>query len=267
MYSEAQLISRITSAVPSGISGRDGRAFRHGLQIGVGNDAAVISRNTKTDLVLSCDAFLEGIHFVRTSPADSIGYKSLARAVSDLAAMGAAPAFFLLTIALSENRTGEWLDQFLRGMAKAARQLKILLIGGDVTKSQMVSISITVIGEVLKGRAVTRSGAGVGDLIYVSGRLGRAQLGLELMQHGLGGLARYKSLLKPHLFPQIRVTLGYWLARTRVASAMMDLSDGLSSDISRLCKASKVGARLFRQSYTLRGRFPPILRQSAQVRD
>jgi thiamine-monophosphate kinase len=109
----------------------------------------------------------------------------------------------------------------------------------------LVSISITVAGKIEKGRAVARSGARPGDLIYVSDTLGRAQLGLELMQNRLGKTARYRRLLQPHLYPKIRLQLGAWLARQRLATAMMDLSDGLSSDLARLCDSSKVGARLF----------------------
>jgi len=246
MNSEAQLIKRITAAIPSE-TGAHGRALnRNAVSLGIGDDAAVISPNGKTDWVLSCDAFLEGIHFLsKTYPPDSVGYKSLARATSDLAAVGATPKLFLLTLALPADRTGDWLEGFLRGMGRAARNLGVRLLGGDTTKFPLVSISITVAGKIEKGRAVARSGARPGDLIYVSDTLGRAQLGLELMQNRLGKTARYRRLLQPHLYPKIRLQLGAWLARQRLATAMMDLSDGLSSDLARLCDSSKVGARLF----------------------
>ena len=204
-----------------------------------------------TEWVLSCDAFLDGVHFLEKSyPADSVGYKSLVRAASDLAAMGANPRLFLLTLALPARLTGKWLDEFLRGMGRAARLLGMRLAGGDTTKSAAVSISITVLGEVARGQAVTRSGARPGDILYVSGRLGRAQLGLELAKRGgHGSLARmlqtHSGLLRPHLYPKIRIELGAWLARHEIASAMMDISDGLSTDLARLCRASGVGARLW----------------------
>jgi thiamine-monophosphate kinase len=215
------------------------------LRLGIGDDAAIVVPGRNTEWVLSCDAFLEGVHFLgeRHAP-DSVGYKSLARATSDLAAMGATPRLFLLTLALPMSRTGAWLDGFLRGMGRAARSLGMRLAGGDTTSASSVSISITVLGKIASGRAVRRSGARPGDVIYVSGTLGRAELGLKLIQKGFGGGRRLRRLLRPHLYPQIRLELGVWLARRRVASAMMDLSDGLSTDLARLCAASGVGARL-----------------------
>src|ERR1700721_3170072 len=104
------------------------------VRLGAGDDAAILSPSSKTDLVMSCDAFLEGTHFrMKTHPADSVGYKSLARATSDLAAMGATPRYFLLTLALPKNLTSDWLDDFLKGMARAARGIRISAIGGDTT--------------------------------------------------------------------------------------------------------------------------------------
>ena len=246
MLSEDQLIERIAKAVPS-VRGASARA---GLRIGIGHDAALGSPRPGFEWALHSDSFLDGVHFREAAyPPDSVGYKSLARAISDLAAVGAAPRFFLLTLTLPARCTGKWLDGFLRGMAHASRLYGIRLAGGDTSETERISISITVVGEIRRGLAVTRSGAMPGDAIYVSGRLGRAALGLELMNRlGRGAKLRNKAelarLLKPHLYPKIRVELGEWLAQNRIASAMMDLSDGLSTDLNRLCKASRVGARL-----------------------
>jgi thiamine-monophosphate kinase len=238
---ENQLIQRIARAIPSRSAGQG----KSSLRLGIGDDAAIVAPGRNTEWVLSCDAFLEGVHFLGDRhPPDSVGYKSLARATSDLAAMGATPRLFLLTLALPARRTGAWLDGFLRGMGRAARSLRICLAGGDTTKARSVSISITVLGEIPAGRAVRRSGARPGDVIYVSGTLGRAELGLHLIRTGLGRERRFRHLLRPHLYPQIRLEMGAWLAQRRTASAMMDLSDGLSSDLARLCAASGVGARL-----------------------
>jgi thiamine-monophosphate kinase len=252
MSGEEQLIERLARAIPSS-RGASGRVAGRGgtLRLGIGDDAAVISPGRGADWVLSCDASLEGVHFLaETYPADSIGYKSLVRATSDLAAMGARPRFFLLTLALPERCTGKWLTEFGQGMGRAARELGLVLIGGDTTKSATVSISITVLGEAAPGLAVTRAGARRGDIVYVSGQLGRAQLGLNLVKSGIVNASnphtkKQFSLVQPHLYPQIRVELGLWLARQRIASSMMDISDGLSTDLERLCTASGVGARIW----------------------
>ena len=228
MVQERQLVDKIARAlVPA-------RAASSRLKMGIGDDAAVISPAGPTDWVLSCDTFLEDVHFrAKTHPPDAIGYKALARAASDLAAMGATPGHFLLTLALPATRTGTWLDGFLKGMARAAHELGIEVIGGDTTRSRAVFISVTVLGEIAPGHALTRSGARPGDIIYVSGKLGRAQLGLELVLRGHAQDRQLHSLVQPHLYPKIRVELGAWLAHQRTATSAMDLSDGLSTDQMR----------------------------------
>jgi thiamine-monophosphate kinase len=244
MDGEKDLIARIRRALPA--------RRVPGLVLGIGDDAAVLRPNRAVDWVISCDAFLEGVHFLAaTHPPETVGYRALARASSDLAAMGAYPRFFLLTLALPPGRVGRWLDRFLHGLARAAKRFGLVLVGGDTSRQPRVVISITVLGEVPAGRALRRAGARPGDLLYVSGRLGAAALGLELLRRGLGRRRRFRRLLRPHLDPPIRLALGQWLARRRLASAMIDTSDGLSTDLTHLVEAGGVGARLERSRLPL----------------
>jgi len=240
---ESRLIARIARAIPS----RPGGPRGGGLLVGVGDDAAVFRPRPGRDLVLSSDSFLEGVHFLAdVHPPESAGYKSLVRAASDLAAMGAEPRFFLLNLALPARRTGKWLDAFLVGMARAARRCRLVLAGGDTSRHPTVAVSITVLGEMKASLVLTRSAARPGDRIYLSGVPGRAQLGLELIRRGLHRKSEWKPLVRPHLFPEPRLALGAWLARHRLASSMIDTSDGLSTDLSHLCESSRVGAVLWR---------------------
>lgn len=242
MLSENELIERIRRRFPP----RAPVAQKSGLMLGIGDDAAVLRPSGRVDWVLTCDAFLENVHFLAAvHTAEAVGYKALARATSDLAAMGATPRYFLLSLALPASRTEAWLDSFLRGMARAARRFGLTLAGGDTSRNPTIAISVTVVGEVAKGRAATRSGARPGDVIYVSGRLGAAQLGLELILRGLHRERRWQPLLRRHLYPELRLDLGQWLVERRLTSAMIDTSDGLSTDLEHLCRASRVGARLW----------------------
>jgi thiamine-monophosphate kinase len=242
MSDEEQLIGRIARGVPSLI---DTKGKRVGVALGIGDDALAVRVAAGKDLVVTVDAFIDGVHFwAERHPPDSVGYKALARATSDVIAMGATPLYFLMTLALPKERTDAWLDGFLVGMARAAGELGVKLVGGDTTQAAALSLSLTVMGEVARGKVVTRAGAKAGDILYVSGPLGRAQLGLELMRLPARRQKSFARLLEPHLYPRIRVELGAWLSRHRVASSMMDISDGLSSDLARLCAASGVGAEI-----------------------
>ncbi len=241
MNKESKLVARITEAVRSaGV-----RAASTGLRLGIGDDAALLAPRRGFDVVVSSDFFTEGAHFIAgVHPPESVGYKSLIRAVSDLSAMGAEPGYFLLNLALPSEKTGAWLGGYVEGLGRAARNARILLIGGDLASSERVSIAITVIGYAKAGQTMLRSGARPGDLIYVSGRLGAARLGLEILRKRSGGVAGARRLLAPHLYPPLRLELGAWIAHERIASAMMDVSDGLSIDLARMCEASGVGAAI-----------------------
>jgi thiamine-monophosphate kinase len=237
MASERTLIERVGRKVPSGAGGE--------LRVGIGDDAAVLRLRGANEWVVTTDAFLEGVHFLTAHPPRMVGYKALARATSDIAAMGALPRYFFLNLALPSSRAGHWLDECLRGMAQAALRFGLMLSGGDTTEYQRIALNLTVLGEVKEGRAVLRSGARPGDLIAVSGRLGEAEFGLLLFQRGLYKRKEVRKLLSKHLRPEPRLALGQWLGRTGVASAMIDISDGLSTDLAHLCEASGVGATIW----------------------
>ena len=252
MSREDHLIERVSRQFPS---------TGFGLSIGIGDDAAVLRPGTGMEWVITTDAFLENVHFLRKiHPPKAVGYKALARATSDIAAMGARSRYFFLTVGLPDACTGAWLDDFLDGMASAARQFGLILAGGDTTKYPLFVASLTVIGEIDRGQAVLRSGARPGDLLCVTGRLGEAELGLRLIQRKLHKQKRWTGLLKKHFRPEPRLALGEWLAAHRCATSMIDTSDGLSTDLGHICEASGVGANVWAATIPA-VRIPPELQR------
>jgi len=207
------------------------------LITGIGDDCAIYRpRGSREDLVLTTDMLIEGIHFETSThrPAD-IGHKALARGLSDIAAMGAQPRFCLVSLALAPHAGAKWIDQFYNGLLALSERHGSVLAGGDLSHSDRITCDIVVIGGVPRGKALLRSGALAGDAIYVSGGLGGSALGLAT---GRGAAKRR------HLRPEPRVELGQFL-RTRLrATAAMDLSDGLSLDLARMCQASGTSANV-----------------------
>ncbi|MBI1909512.1 MAG: thiamine-phosphate kinase [Deltaproteobacteria bacterium] len=219
---------------------------RGSLKVGIGDDCAVI-RSGSRDLLLTTDMLVEGVHFRRewTSPYQ-LGRKILSVNLSDIAAMGGRPLYTLLAAAVPPRTPVSFLDELLRGFRAVARKFGVQLAGGDTnaTPGGMV-FSVTVVGQTL-APPVLRSGAKAGDDIYVTGPLGRSALGLALLkkENRFRGRHEYRSCLRAHLDPEPRIAEGAWLARHRIPHAMIDISDGLLSDLRHILKASRVGAVL-----------------------
>lgn len=251
-FTEDELIARLFAP----IAGREG--------LGLADDAALVSLRESGDLVITTDALVAGVHFFADDPPALIAKKALRVNLSDLAAKGAQPLGFLLALSLPSDWTNEWLSGFAAGLAEDARAFSCPLYGGDTTATPgPLSIAVTALGRASPGRFVARSGARPGDLVYISGTIGDAALGLAV-RRGAPFAERLESdsreyLRDRYLLPRPRtVLIG---ALRDFASAAMDVSDGLAGDLAKLLRASGVSATI----ELSRAPLSPAARQAIEI--
>lgn len=254
MPSESEIIARLRKQ--AGVNDR--------VLLGVGDDAAVLKAPCGQDLIACCDLMVEGVHFrAEWTPALLLGRKALAVNLSDIAAMGGVPKFAMISIALPDWCSAEFVDEIFKGIFELANATGVTIIGGDTSSSRdSLFIDISVIGECERGKAVLRRGANAGDRIYVSGSLGASALGLSLLEGGFrvddsqSANDPRREAVQKFLSPEPQLALGRAIGEGGLATAMIDISDGLSTDLWHILDESGVGAVIHAADLPVAGCLP-----------
>lgn len=238
-------------------AGRSARPARAAIPTGIGDDCAVLrllpgQKSQGVDVLVTTDFTLEGIHFRREwHPPEAVGHRCLTRGLSDIAAMGGDPVAAFLSLALPRDLPQAWVRRFFRGLIGLAEKYGVALAGGDTAESpDGVLADIIVVGTVPKGKAVLRSGARPGDRIFVSGELGGSAAAVVQMRNAPNKKLK-PSAYPRHFYPEPRIEEGRILREMGLASALIDTSDGLSTDLAHICEESGVGAELEAQAVPL----------------
>lgn len=216
-----------------------GRARVREIVRSIGDDCAILQLRTGEQLLVTTDLCVEDVHFRRKwHAAQSVGHRCLARGLSDIAAMGGKPVACFLSLGFPSTMPQKWADEFLRGLIRLAGKFEVSLAGGDTSSAEKITADILVLGTVPAGKAVLRSGARPGDYIYVTGELGGATAELKRLYAG----KRIQPKPNRHFYPNPRIEIGQLLREKNLATSMIDISDGLSVDLSHICEESRVSA-------------------------
>lgn len=240
--------------------------------LGLGDDAAVLRVSEGMLLVATTDMMVEGVHFLKDFVLPyALGRKAMASSLSDIAAMGGVPGHALISLALPKETPFTFVQELYRGLQEEASAFAVEIIGGDTSSSSRIVLALTILGEVEAGRYVPRMGAKAGDLIWVTGRLGASSAGLAALKAGFRVKGKEEGeitgpgveqlspkerealaeAIRAHLFPVPRIPEGRAVAERRLASAMIDISDGLAKDLAHICRESGVAAKVFQERIPL----------------